>query len=162
MCLKVHLRHLKYITGVCQEHIAPFSILRHILVFTFLESFQFCQDHRFLPNKPYKGLLRLPTTGRIVFIQQTILNDLKLQLPHRTDNLTTIELIDKQLCHTFIHQLVNAFANCFCFIGSAFSIYLNISGEKLGNPRKWSISPSVSVSPILKVPLSGKPIISPA
>ena len=26
--------------------------------------------------------------------------------------------------------------NCFCFIGSAFSIYLNISGEKLGNPRK--------------------------
>ena len=54
---KVHLRHLKYITGVCQEHIAPFSILRHILVFTFLESFQFCGIIAFLPNKPYKGLL---------------------------------------------------------------------------------------------------------
>ena len=35
-------------------------------------------------------------------------------------------------------------------------------GEKLGKPRKWSSSPSVSVSPILKVPLSGKPMISPA
>ena len=27
-------------------------------------------------------------------------------------------------------------ASCFCFIGSAFSMYLNISGEKLGSPLK--------------------------
>ena len=52
--------------------------------------------------------------------------------------------------------------SCLAFIGSSFSIYLNISGEKLGRPRKWSTSPSVSVSPILKLPLSGKPMMSPA
>ena len=32
------------------------------------------------------------------------------------------------------------FANCLDFIGSAFSIYLNNSGEKLGIPLKWSFS----------------------
>ena len=93
---KVHLRHLKYITGVCQEHIAPFSILRHILVFTFLEGFQFCGIIAFYPA----GLIKaywFPTTGRIVFIQQTILNALELQLSNRTTNLTAIELIAKQL-----------------------------------------------------------------
>jgi len=81
---KVHLRHLKYITGVCQEHIAPFSILCHILVFTFLEGFQFCGIIAFYPTGFIKTY-RFPATGRIVFIQQTVLNDLKLQLSHRTD-----------------------------------------------------------------------------
>ena len=54
------------------------------------------------------------------------------------------------------------FSSCFVFMGSAFSMYLNISGEKEGRPRKCSCSPSVSVSPILKMPLSGKPTMSPA
>ena len=111
---KVHLRHLKYITGVCQEHIAPFSILCHILVFTFLEGFQFCGIIAFYPTSLIKAYW-FPTTGRIVFIQQTVLNDLKLQLSHRTDNLTAIELIDKQLCHTFIHQLIDTFRQLFLF-----------------------------------------------
>ena len=51
--------------------------------------------------------------------------------------------------------------NCLVFMGSAFSMYLNISGEKLGSPRKCIISPSVSVSPILNMPLSGSPTMSP-
>ena len=54
-----------------------------------------------------------------------------------------------------------SFPNCLDFIGSAFSIYLNNSGEKLGIPLKCSFSPSVRVSPILKVPVSCKPMISP-
>ncbi len=58
---------------------------------------------------------RFPATGCIVFIQQTILNDLELQLSYRTNNLTAIELIDKQLCHTFIHQLVDTFCQLFLF-----------------------------------------------
>ena len=41
-------------------------------------------------------------------------------------------------------------------------MYLNISGEKLGIPLKCNSSPLVSVSPILKFPVSGKPTISPA
>ena len=40
-------------------------------------------------------------------------------------------------------------------------MYLNISGEKLGKPLKCSCSPSVSVSPILNMPLSGSPTMSP-
>lgn len=51
--------------------------------------------------------------------------------------------------------------SCFAFMGSAFSMYLNISGEKLGRPLKCICCPSVSVSPILNVPLSGSPTISP-
>ena len=44
------------------------------------------------------------------------------------------------------------------FFGSA----LNNSGEKEGSPRKWSCSPSVIVSPILKMPpVSGSPTMSP-
>ena len=52
-------------------------------------------------------------------------------------------------------------SSCLAFIGSEFSIYLNISGEKLGNPLKWSDSPEVIVSPILKFPVSGIPTMSP-
>ena len=53
------------------------------------------------------------------------------------------------------------FWNCFDFIGSSFSIYLNSSGENDGKPRKCRCSPSVSVSPILNMPLSGRPTMSP-
>ena len=128
---KVYLSHLKYITGVRQKHIASFSILCHVLVFTFLEGFQLRRIIAFYPAGLIKAY-RFPATGCIVFIQQTILNDLKLQLSYRTYNLAAIELIDTP---SSINWSI-PFANCFCFIGSAFSIYLNISGEKLGNPRK--------------------------
>jgi hypothetical protein len=37
------------------------------------------------------------------------------------------------------------------FIGSALLMYLKCSGEKLGIPLKLIISPSVNVSPILKL-----------
>ena len=44
---------------------------------------------------------------------QTILDNLKLQLPHGADNLTAVELADEQLCNAFVHQLVNAFLQLF-------------------------------------------------
>ena len=49
---KIHLSHLKYITGVGKEHIASLSILCHILIFTFLESFQLCRIITFHPTSP--------------------------------------------------------------------------------------------------------------
>ena len=52
---KIHLCHLKYITGVCQEHIASLSILCHILIFTFFEGFNFCRIIAF-HNRLYKDL----------------------------------------------------------------------------------------------------------
>ena len=75
---------------------------------------------------------RLPAALGTILMQQAVLDHLKLQLPDRP------------------------------FMGSAFSIYLNISGEKLGKPLKCNSSPAVSVSPILKLPVSGKPTMSPA
>lgn len=106
---EIHLSHLKYITGICQEYITSFPILCHILIFAFLESFQFCRVITFYPTSLIKTH-RLPSARRVVLIQQTILDNLKLQLPHRTDNFTTVELIDKQLSHTFVHQLINSFS----------------------------------------------------
>ena len=42
-------------------------------------------------------------------MQQTILDDLKLQLTHRTNNLTARHLACKELCHTFIRELLQTF-----------------------------------------------------
>ncbi len=55
MWFKVYLSHLKYITGVAKKHIASFSILCHVLVFTFLEGFQLRRIIAFY-QQAYKGL----------------------------------------------------------------------------------------------------------
>ena len=39
--LKIYLCHLQYIIGVGKEHIAPFTVFCHVLIFALLESFQF-------------------------------------------------------------------------------------------------------------------------
>ena len=51
----------------------------------------------------------LPTAFGIVFVLQTVLDDLKLKLSNGTNNLAAIELVDEQLRNTFVHQLVDAF-----------------------------------------------------
>ena len=50
---------------------------------------------------------------------------------------------------------------CFSLRGSAFWIERKICGAKLGMPLKLIVSPSVMVSPILKVPVSWIPTMSP-
>ena len=110
--LEVHLRHLQHISAVRQEHIPTLAVFRHVLVFALLEGFQFS---RIIALNP-AGFIqteRLPTALRTVFVLQTILDDLELQLPHRTDNLTPVELVDEQLRHTFVHQLVDTLGKLF-------------------------------------------------
>ena len=51
----------------------------------------------------------LPTAFCVVLILKTVLDDLELKLSHGTDYLSAIELVDEQLRHTFVHQLVDAF-----------------------------------------------------
>ena len=46
-------------------------------------------------------------------MQQPILDHLKLQLTHRTDDLPSVELIDKELCHTLVHQLLDTLVQLF-------------------------------------------------
>ena len=110
--LEVHLSHLKHITAIGQEHIASVTVFGHILILTFLKGFQFGRIITFNPAGLVKAD-RFPTALRIVFILQTILNHLELQLSYRSDNLPSIKLIHKQLGHTFIHQLVNTLVQLF-------------------------------------------------
>ena len=83
---KIHLSHLKYITGVGKEHIASLSILCHILIFTFLESFQLSRIIAFYPTSLVQTY-RFPTARSIILVQQTILDNLKLD-----DDLLNIPL----------------------------------------------------------------------
>ena len=62
-------------------------------------------------------MYRLPTALGIVLVLQTILNHLKLQLTNGADDLTVVELIDEQLGHTLVHQLVDTLLKLFSLHG---------------------------------------------
>ena len=65
--LEVHLRHLKHITAVGQEHIASVAVFGHILVLALLEGLQFCRIVTFNPARLVEAQ-RFPTAFGIVFI----------------------------------------------------------------------------------------------
>lgn len=50
----------------------------------------------------------LPAASCIVLMLQTILDNLKLELAYRANDATVVELVDKQLSHTLVHQLLQA------------------------------------------------------
>ena len=52
-------------------------------------------------------MYRLPAALGVILILQAILDHLELQLAHGTNDLTVIELVDEQLSHTLVHQLVD-------------------------------------------------------
>ena len=79
-------------------------------------------------------MYRLPAALGVVFVLQAILNHLKLQLSHCSYDLTVVELVDKQLRHTFVHQLVNTFLK---LLGLHGVIILNIF-EEFGRERRQS------------------------
>ena len=56
---------------------------------------------------------RLPAATSVVFVFETILYDFKLQLPDGADDLAAVELIDKQLSHSLVHELVDTFLELF-------------------------------------------------
>ena len=103
---EVLLRHREYIARVSEEHIAPLLVLGHILIFALLEVLQLGIVITLNPA----GLIEmygLPAALGVVLILQTILDHLELQLTDGTNDLTVVELIDEQLGHTFIHQLID-------------------------------------------------------
>ena len=55
-----------------------------------------------------------PTTFGVILVLQTILYHFKLQLTHGADNLTAVKLVDKQLCHTLVHELVDTLLKLLC------------------------------------------------
>lgn len=104
---EVILGHLEHIAGVGEEYIAPLFIDCHELVLAFFEG---CKRFGIVALDP-AGLVErywFPTTLRAIFVEQTILYDFKLELSDSSDDLTAVELVDKQLCDTFVHQLLYA------------------------------------------------------
>ena len=102
---EVVLSHLQHIVAVGHKHVATLTVNSHELVFALLEClkslgiialYPACLEHR-------KGL---PTHRGAILVKQTVLNYLKLKLSHRSHDLTSIELIDKQLGYTFVHELL--------------------------------------------------------
>ena len=66
----------------------------------------------------------LPAAVGAIFMQQAILYNFKLQLPNSANDFAIVELIDKQLRHTLVHELLNAFVELFGFHGIAiFDIF---------------------------------------
>ena len=109
---EVLLCHREHITGICKEHVATFLVFRHVLILAFLEVLELRIIVALNPTSLVK-MHRFPTTLRIVFVLQAILDHLELQLTYGTDDLPAVELVDKQLCHTLVHQLVDALLQLF-------------------------------------------------
>ena len=86
------------------EDVTTLDILRHILIFALLESLKFLLAVSFYPA----GFMQMDglAASCIVLMLQTILDDLKLELAYRANNATVVELVDKQLGHTLVHQLL--------------------------------------------------------
>ena len=106
--LEVLLRHAQHIAAVGEEDIATFAVLGHVLVFASLEILQLLLIVRLYPARFVK-MDGLPTALRVVFVLQTVLDDLELQLAHRPDDFATVELVDEQLGYTLVHQLRDTF-----------------------------------------------------
>ena len=104
--LEVLLRHREHIATVGQEHIPTLLILGHILVLALLEVLQFLRIVTLNPTSLIE-MYGLPTALGVVLVLQTVLNHLELQLTNGADDLTVIELVDEQLGHTLVHQLVD-------------------------------------------------------
>lgn len=105
---EILLSHGQDITAVGEEDVTTLSVLGHILVLTLLEVLHLGLVTGFtLYPASLVEADGLPTALGIVLVLETILNNLELQLTYRTDDLAAIELIDKQLGDTLVHQLID-------------------------------------------------------
>ena len=109
---EVFLGHGENITRVSEEDITTLLVLRHVLVLAFLEILEFRIIVALYPTSLVE-MHRFPTTLRVVFVLQAILDDLELQLTYGTNDLPVVELVDEELCHTLVHQLVDALLQLF-------------------------------------------------
>ena len=138
---EIGLRHLQHIVAVGKEYVATVLVGSHELVLSLLEGFE---SFRVIALNPacLVEAYGLPPALRAVFVQKTVLDHLELELTDGADDFSSVELVGEQLRHTFVHKLVYAFVELLGFhrVG-VLDVYLNISGEKLGNPLKCISSP---------------------
>ena len=103
---EVGLRHRQHIVGIGEEYVATLTVKRHELMLALLEGLQCRRVIALNPTCLVKAQ-RLPAALCAVFVEQTVLDNLKLQLTDGSNQLAAVEMIDKQLCHTFLHQLLD-------------------------------------------------------
>ena len=101
---EVLLGHTQYIRGVGEEDVTALCVFGHVLIFALLEVVKL---GRIISLNPagFVEMQRLPTAFRVVLMLQTVLDDLELQLTHSADDTSVVELVDKELGHTFVHEL---------------------------------------------------------
>lgn len=101
---EVLLGHTQNVGGVGKEDVATLCVFGHVLIFTLLEVVKL---GRIISLNPagFVEMQRLPTAFRVVLMLQTVLDDLELQLTHSADDTSVVELVDKELGHTFVHEL---------------------------------------------------------
>ena len=112
--LEILLGHTQHITAVGKEDIASVLVLCHILVLALLEVLKLSLVVAFYPAC-FVQVDRFPTALGVILVFKTVLDNLKLQLSDSADDFASVELVDKQLCHTFVHKLVYAFLKLFRF-----------------------------------------------
>ena len=111
---EVGLSHLKHIVAIGKEYVATLFVGGHELVLTFLEC---CECMLVVTFNPacFVEAYRLPTALCAILVEEAILDNFKLELTDRADNFAIVELVGKELCDTFVHELVYAFLKLFCF-----------------------------------------------
>ena len=112
----VLLRHGEDISGVCHEDVATFFVRCHVLRFAFLEHIEFGIVVGLNPAS-FVHLERLPFALGLVLMLKAVLDNLELELSHCSDDLTAVELADKKLRYTFVHELVDTLIKLFLLHG---------------------------------------------
>ena len=99
--------HLEGVRRLGKEHISAVLVFGEIQGLTHLE----ISELRVIVARNPRGLVkrnRLITARSIVFVQETILNYLELQLTHSAYNLSSRHLTRKELSHSLVSQLFQA------------------------------------------------------
>lgn len=105
---EVLLRHGKNVSRVGQEHVSSVLVLGHVLIFTLLEAVKLSGIVALYPAC-FVQMYGFPATLSVIFILQSVLNDLKLQLSYGAYYAASVELVDEELRHAFVHQLLQSF-----------------------------------------------------
>ena len=82
---------------------------------------------------------RLPAALCAILVLQAVLNNLKLKLSNRTDNLAAIQARGEELRHTLIHQLVNTLSQLLELHRVGILNIAEQLGRERGNTRKLEL-----------------------
>ena len=104
---KILLRHAQHVARIGKKDIAPLNILGHVLVLALLEVLEFLLVICLYPASLVK-MHGLPAALGVVLVLQAVLDNLELQLTNRAHDAAAVELVDEELRHTLVHELLQS------------------------------------------------------